>query len=82
MEVVGESGGGMVQVTMTGRHDLRRVQIDQTLFTGEPDDKEMVEDLVAAAVNDAVQKIEAKSKDRMADLSAGLNLPGGMKLPF
>ncbi|MCP4041610.1 MAG: YbaB/EbfC family nucleoid-associated protein [Gammaproteobacteria bacterium] len=79
MEVTGESGAGMVCVVMTGRHDVRRVSIDPVLM-GE--DKEMLEDLLAAAVNDAVQKVEKSSKERMAGLTAGMNLPGGLKLPF
>ncbi len=79
MEVTGESGAGMVRVVMTGRHDVRRVSIDPVLM-GE--DKEMLEDLLAAAVNDAVQKVERNSKERMAGLTAGMNLPGGLKLPF
>jgi len=73
MEVEGQSGGGLVKVVMTGRHELRKVDIDSSLMT---DDKEMLEDLVAAAVNDASQKIESKSKDMM------MQLPPGMKLPF
>lgn len=79
MEVTGESGGGMVKVLMTGRHDVKRVAIDPTLIG---DDKEMLEDLIAAAVNDAVHKIDATSKEKMSSLTAGINLPGGMKLPF
>ncbi|RFA34811.1 YbaB/EbfC family nucleoid-associated protein [Alkalilimnicola ehrlichii] len=79
MEVTGEAGGGMVSVVMTGRHELRRVSIDPTLFE---DDKEMVEDLVAAAVNDAVRKVEEQAKERMSDMTSGLGLPPGMKLPF
>ena len=79
MEVVGEAGAGMVTVTMTGRHDVRSVRIDSTLM-GE--DKEMLEDLIAAAVNDAVHKVEARTKDRFAGLGSALNLPSGMKLPF
>lgn len=79
MEVTGESGGGMVRVTMTGRHDVRRVHIDDTLM-GE--DKEMLEDLIAAAVNDAVHRIETQSQERMSKLTSGLNLPPGVKLPF
>jgi len=79
LEVTGESGGGMVRVTMTGRHDVRRVEIDDTLFG---DDKEMLEDLIAAAVNDAVRRIEAESQERMSKLTSGLNLPAGVKLPF
>lgn len=79
LEVTGEAGGGMVRVTMTGRHDVRRVQIDDTLV-GE--DKEMLEDLIAAAVNDAVHRIETESQERMSKLTSGLNLPAGVKLPF
>ena len=79
MEVTGEAGAGMVTVTMTGRHDVRSVRIDPALM-GE--DKEMLEDLIAAAVNDAVHKVEAQTKDRFSGLGAGLNLPPGMKLPF
>ena len=79
LEVEGQAGGGMVKVVMTGRHELRRVEIDPTLMG---DDKEMLEDLVAAAVNDAVQRLETQVKDRMSGLTAGMGLPGGMKLPF
>jgi hypothetical protein len=79
LEVTGESGGGMVQVVMNGRHDVRRVSIDPSLL-GE--DREMLEDLVAAAVNDAVRKVERTTQERMAGLTAGLGLPGGLKLPF
>lgn len=79
MEVEGQSGGGLVKVTMTGQHELRRVQIDDSLVG---DDKEMLEDLIAAAVNDASQRLDQATKDRMGDVTAGLNLPAGMKLPF
>ncbi len=79
MEVEGQAGGGMVKVVMNGRHELRNVQLDDSLMS---DDKDMLEDLLAAAVNDAVRKIEAESSSRMSGLTAGLNLPGGMKLPF
>jgi DNA-binding YbaB/EbfC family protein len=79
MEVVGEAGGGMVQVTMTGRHDVRRVHLDPALIG---DDKEMLEDLIAAAMNDAVQKVEAGTRDKLAGMTQGLGLPPGMKLPF
>lgn len=78
MEVQGESGGGMIKVTMTGRHDLKQVNIDDAVM----DDKEMLEDLIAAAVNDAVRKIEASSQERMAGMTSGINLPPGFKLPF
>ena len=79
MEVTGESGGGLGKVTMTGRHEARRVSIDDSLVG---DDKDMLEDLVAAAINDAAHKIDAVTQERMAGMTAGLNLPPGMKLPF
>ncbi len=79
LEVTGESGGGMVKVTMTGKHDVRRVQIEPAVI-GE--DREMLEDLIAAAVNDAVKKVEQRSAEKMSGLMAGLQLPPGMKLPF
>ncbi len=79
MEVTGQAGGGMVKVVMTGRHDLKRVSIDDSLMG---DDKEMLEDLIAAAVNDAVRQLEQVTQEKMGGLTAGLNLPGGMKLPF
>ena len=79
MEVEGEAGGGMVKVVMNGRHELRRVNIDESLMQ---DDKEMIEDLLAAAVNDSVRKIEQESSTKMSGLTSGLDLPAGMKLPF
>lgn len=79
LEVMGESGGGLVKVTMTGKHEIRRVVIDDSLMG---DDKEMLEDLVAAAVNDAVRRVEADQQEKMAGITAGMNLPAGMKLPF
>jgi DNA-binding YbaB/EbfC family protein len=79
MEVEGQSGGGMVKVVMNGRHEVRRVELDDSLMQ---DDKEMIEDLLAAAVNDAVRRIEAESSERMSSVTAGMNLPGGLKLPF
>jgi len=79
MEVEGQAGGGMVKVVMNGRHELRQVQLDDSLMG---DDKEMIEDLLAAAVNDAVRKIESESSSKMSGLTAGMNLPGGLKLPF
>jgi len=79
MEVEGQSGGGMVKVIMNGRHELKKVELDESLMK---DDKEMIEDLVAAAVNDAVRKIELESSGKMSGLTSGLNLPAGMKLPF
>jgi len=80
MEVTGESGGGLVAVTINGAHECKRVNIDSSLL--EDDDKEMVEDLVAAAFNDASHKMAAASKDRMSGITEGINLPPGMKLPF
>jgi DNA-binding YbaB/EbfC family protein len=79
MEIIGQSGAGLVKVTMTGRHDVKRVEIDDSLMQ---EDKEMLEDLLAAAVNDCVRQVEEKSRDRMSGMASGLNLPGGMKLPF
>ncbi|MDX1796648.1 MAG: YbaB/EbfC family nucleoid-associated protein [Hydrogenovibrio sp.] len=78
MEVTGEAGGGMVKVTMTGRHELVKVDLDDTLM----DDREMLEDLFAAAVNSAVRKVEEATQEKMGGLTDGLNLPGGMKMPF
>jgi DNA-binding YbaB/EbfC family protein len=78
-EVTGEAGGGLVKVTMNGKHEARRVEIDESLLS---DDKEMLEDLVAAAMNDANQRLTQKMQESMAGLTAGLNLPPGMKLPF
>jgi DNA-binding YbaB/EbfC family protein len=79
VEVEGQSGAGMVKVTMTCRHDVKRVSIDPSLLA---DDKEMLEDLVAAAVNDAARKVEAAVQEKMGALTGGLGLPPGMKLPF
>ena len=81
-EVTGQSGGGLVSVVMTGRHDVKRVSIDQSLMSTDEDDKEVLEDLIAAAVNDAVRKIEAASQEKTASMTAGMQLPPGMKLPF
>ncbi len=80
VEVTGEAGGGMVSVTMTGRHEARRVAIDPALF--EEGDREMIEDLVAAAVNDAARKVEQATQEKMAGVAGGMNQPPGMKLPF
>jgi len=79
VEVEGQSGAGLVKVVMTCRHDVKRVTIDPSLLS---DDKDMLEDLVAAAFNDAVRKAEATAQERMAGLTAGLPLPPGMKFPF
>lgn len=78
-EVTGESGAGLVKITMNGRHDVKRVQLDDSLMS---EDKELLEDLLAAAVNDAVRKIEEKNQSEMGKLTAGLGMPPGMKLPF
>ena len=78
-EVVGEAGAGMIKVTMNGRHDVKRVEIDPELMK---DDKEMVEDLLAAAVNDANRRVEKMTQERMSSLTSGMGLPPGMKLPF
>ena len=79
LEVTGESGGGMVRVVMTGRHDVRRVNIDPALMG---DDREMLEDLIAAAINDAVQRVESTTREKMSGLTSGMGLPAGLKLPF
>jgi DNA-binding YbaB/EbfC family protein len=79
MEVEGQAGAGMVKVTMTGRHDVKRVSIDPKLMG---DDKDMLEDLVAAAVNDAVRRVETLTQEKMGGLTSGFGLPPGMKLPF
>ncbi|HZX31232.1 MAG TPA: YbaB/EbfC family nucleoid-associated protein [Rhodocyclaceae bacterium] len=78
IEVEGQAGAGMVKVVMTCSHDVRRVSIDPSVM----DDKEMLEDLVAAAINDAVRRAEATSQEKMAGFTSGLNLPPGFKLPF
>ena len=79
MQVTGQAGGGLVSVVMTGRHEVLRVSIDDSLLQG---DKEMLEDLVAAAINDAVHKVQAVSQEKVAGLTAGMGLPPDMKLPF
>jgi DNA-binding YbaB/EbfC family protein len=79
LEVTGEAGGGLVSVVMTGRHDVKRVSIDDSLMS---DDKEMLEDLLAAAVNDAVRQVERTTQEKMSSMTAGLNMPGGLKMPF
>jgi nucleoid-associated protein EbfC len=78
-EVKGEAGAGLVSVVMTGRHDVKRVSIDASLMS---EDKEMLEDLLAAAVNDAVRKVETQSRDQMSKMTAGMGLPPGFKMPF
>ena len=79
MEVTGQAGGGLVSVVMNGRHDVKRVSIDDSLLS---DDKDMLEDLVAAAVNDAVRQVEKTTQEKFSGLTAGFNLPPGFKLPF
>ena len=78
-EVTGESGAGMVKVVMTGRHDVRKVTLDPSLLQEE---KEFLEDLLAAAVNDAVRKVEAQAKTAMSSMTGGMDLPPGFKMPF
>jgi nucleoid-associated protein EbfC len=79
IEVTGESGAGMVKVTLNGRHEAKKVLIEPKLLA---EDKDMLEDLLTAAINDAVRKIAARSQEKYAGLMSGLNLPPGMKLPF
>ena len=79
MEVTGKAGGSLVTVVMTGKHDVKRVSIDDSLLE---EDKDMLEDLVAAAVNDAVQQVEKTSQEQMSGMMDGMQLPPGMKLPF
>ena len=79
IEVEGQSGAGLVKVTMTCRHDVKRVAIDASLLK---DDKDMLEDLIAAAMNDAVRRAEATTQEKMGSMTAGMGLPPGMKLPF
>ena len=78
MVVTGEAAGGLARVTMTGKHAVKRVEIDESLM----DDREMLEDIVTAAVNDAVNRIATTTAERMSEMTAGINLPPGMKLPF
>jgi DNA-binding YbaB/EbfC family protein len=79
IEVEGQAGAGLVKVVMTCRHDVKRVTIDPSLLT---EDRDMLEDLVAAAVNDAVRRVEATTQEKMAGLTMGMPMPPGMKLPF
>lgn len=78
-EVTGESGAGLVRVTMNGRHDVKSVQIDESLMEEE---KEILEDLIAAAVNDAVRKVEQNTQEKMAKVTSGMGIPPGFKMPF
>jgi len=80
MEVKGQSGGGLVSVVINGKHECKRVSIDDSLI--DDDDKEMLEDLIAAAFNDAAKRLSTETKDKMANVTQGINLPPGMKLPF
>ncbi|HET7635308.1 MAG TPA: YbaB/EbfC family nucleoid-associated protein [Burkholderiales bacterium] len=79
IEVEGQAGAGLVKVVMTCRHDIKRVSIDNSLLG---DDKDMLEDLVAAAVNDAVRRVETTVQEKMSGLTAGFSMPPGFKLPF
>jgi DNA-binding YbaB/EbfC family protein len=79
LEVTGESGGGMVKVVMSGRHEVKRVQIEPSIIG---DDREMLEDLIAAAINDAVHRLESASQAKLSAAMGGLSLPPGVKLPF
>ena len=79
IEVTGEAGSGLVKILMTCKHEVKRVSIDASLMT---DDKEMLEDLIAAAVNDAVRRVEEMTKDKMAGVTGGMALPPGFKMPF
>jgi DNA-binding YbaB/EbfC family protein len=80
IEVTGESGGGMAKVTMSGKHEVRRVVLDPSIISA--DDKDMLEDLIAAAINDAVQKVERTTQEKMSSVMGGMKLPPGMKMPF
>lgn len=79
MEVTGEAGAGLVKVTMLGSHNVKRVELDDSLME---DDKDMIEDLLAAAVNDAVRRVEEMNKEQMSKLTGGMGMPPGMKMPF
>lgn len=78
-EVTGQAGAGLVSVVMNGRHDVKRITLDESLMQ---EDKEVLEDLIAAAVNDAVRKVEQNSQEKMAGMTAGMQLPPGFKMPF
>ncbi|MAC45412.1 MAG: YbaB/EbfC family nucleoid-associated protein [Oceanospirillum sp.] len=78
-KVIGEAGAGMVKVTMNGRHDVSAVSIDESLMS---EDKEMLEDLLAAAVNDAVRRVEEATQAKMAEMTGGMQMPPGFKMPF
>ena len=82
IEVPGAAGAGLVKITVTAKHEAKRVQIDPSLLSGSEDDKEMLEDLIAAALNDAAHKAEAVAQQKMREATAGMPLPPGMKMPF
>ncbi|MCY7297316.1 YbaB/EbfC family nucleoid-associated protein [Alteromonas sp. a30] len=79
LEVTGESGAGLVKVTMTGNHNVRKVELDESLME---EDKEMLEDLLAAAVNDSVRKVQEANQEKMSSLTGGMPLPPGFKFPM
>ncbi len=79
IEVKGEAGAGLISVVMNGRHDVKHVSIDESLMK---EDKEMLEDLLAAAVNDAVRKVETQNRERMAKMTSAMGLPADFKMPF
>ena len=78
-EVLGESGAGMVKITMNGRHDVKNVEIDPDLLS---EDRALLEDLIAAVVNDAVRKVESANKDKLSNVTSGISMPEGFKMPF
>lgn len=79
LEVTGESGAGLVKVIMNGRHDVKKVTVDPSVLS---EDKELIEDLLAAAVNDAVRRVEQQNKDKMSGMASGMGIPAGFKMPF
>lgn len=79
MELTGQAGGGLVSVVMNGKHEVRRISIDDSLFD---DDRDMIADLVAAAVNDAVRRVQEATQEKMSSVTSGMGLPPGMNLPF
>jgi hypothetical protein len=79
MEITGESGAGLVKVVMNGKHEVKNVVIDPSVFE---EDREFAEDLIAAAINDAVQRVSATTKEKMSEMTGGMDLPAGMNLPF
>jgi len=82
LEITGEAGAGMVKVTLNGSHEAKKVQIDPAVMSGDADDREMLEDLVAAAINDATHKLAQEMQGKMADITSGMQLPPGFKMPF